>query len=114
MVAGWISTRNRISRSVRAPRVASAHAGYYVYIVECADGTYYTGWTTDVARRLGLHNSSRGAKYVRGRHPVELVYVEEHSSYRQALRAECSIKKLTRAQKRQLVRRDDGGSVRNV
>ena len=49
---------------------------YYTDIVRCADHTLYTGWTTDLKRRLALHNSGRGAKYTRSRRPVTLVYVE--------------------------------------
>ena len=50
----------------------------YVYIVECADGSYYTGWTTDLRRRLAAHNAGRGSRYTRIRRPVKLVYSEEH------------------------------------
>lgn len=53
---------------------------YYVYLLRCADGTLYTGFTNDLARRLAAHNAGRGAKYTRGRRPVELVYWESFSN----------------------------------
>ncbi|MGC8780670.1 MAG: GIY-YIG nuclease family protein, partial [Anaerolineae bacterium] len=49
----------------------------FVYVVRCADGTYYTGWTTDLARRIAQHNAGRGGAYTRSRRPVTLVYREE-------------------------------------
>ncbi len=71
----------------------------YVYIVECRDGTLYTGWTVDVAKRLDQHNRGNGAKYTRSRHPVTLRYFEAHDAKADALKRECAIKKLTRTQK---------------
>lgn len=68
-------------------------------MVECRDGTLYTGWTTDVARRVAAHSAGRGAKYTRGRAPVRLVYAEACAGKSAALRREAAIKKLTRAQK---------------
>ena len=61
---------------------------YYVYLLRCADGTLYTGFTNDLARRLAAHNAGRGAKYTRGRRPVELVYWESFSNKSSALRRE--------------------------
>ncbi|PIW58527.1 MAG: hypothetical protein COW13_05070 [Candidatus Omnitrophica bacterium CG12_big_fil_rev_8_21_14_0_65_50_5] len=79
------------------------HRGpYCVYIVQCADGTYYTGYTNDLAGRLALHNSGRGAKYVRSRLPVALVYTKQYRYHKKALQAERDIKKLTRSQKEKL------------
>ena len=75
----------------------------YVYIVECSDGSLYTGWTTDVENRLDMHNSGKGAKYTRSRRPVTLVYCEELTSKEDALKREAQIKKLTREKKRQLI-----------
>ena len=75
-----------------------------VYIARCADGTYYTGATTDLAARLALHNAGGGAKYVRGRTPIAVVYVQPCRTYGQALRIERTVKRLTRQQKRQLIR----------
>lgn len=76
---------------------------YYVYILQCGDGTYYTGSTTDLERRLAAHAGGRGAKYTRGRGPLRLVYREEVESWPAALRREAAIKKLTRAQKIALI-----------
>ena len=87
---------------------ASAKGGqlktkHYVYILECADGTYYTGWTTDLAHRVATHNAGKGAKYTRARLPVKLVYSEEFDEKIPAQQREYSIKQLTRAQKEALV-----------
>ncbi len=76
---------------------------HYVYIVECVDGTYYTGYTTEVKRRIKEHNQGEAAKYTRGRRPVELKYQESCASRSQALKRECEIKKLSRAGKERLI-----------
>lgn len=78
----------------------------YVYILRCADGTLYTGSTTDLDRRLAVHNSGKGAKYTRSRRPVELIYHEELENWSAALRREAAIKKLTREEKLGLVERN--------
>jgi putative endonuclease len=78
-------------------------ASYYCYIVECANGTYYTGWTTDPVRRTRQHNLGRGAKYTRQHRPVLLVYVEAQADRGQAQRRELAIKKLNRSQKQKLI-----------
>jgi putative endonuclease len=78
--------------------------GYYCYMVECADGTYYTGWTTDPERRVEEHNAGRGALYTKFRRPVELIYLEEVIDRSAAQRREYIIKKLTREKKVNLVR----------
>lgn len=72
---------------------------WYVYILECGDGTLYTGITDDVQRRLRLHRSGKGAKYTRGRQPLELRFQETCGSYSEALRREAQIKKLPRKEK---------------
>ena len=73
---------------------------YFVYMVECADGTLYTGIATDVAKRIVEHNTSpRGAKYTRSRRPVSLLYSEEFPDRATASAAEYQIKKLPRAEK---------------
>lgn len=79
---------------------------YWVYILRCGDGTLYTGSTNDVERRAAAHNSGRGAKYTRGRGPVEVVYREELADKSAALRREREIKGLTRAGKLALIARD--------
>lgn len=75
----------------------------YTYILKCSDGSYYTGWTTDLERRVREHNSGRGAKYTRGRRPVKLIYQESFSDKGSAMRREYEIKKLNRAQKESLL-----------
>ncbi len=82
----------------------SPGVGYYCYMVECADGTYYTGWTTDPERRVKEHNAGRGALYTKFRRPVELIYLEEVTDRSTAQRREHKIKKLTREKKVDLVR----------
>lgn len=78
---------------------------FYVYIVKCSDWTYYTGYTNDLKKRIVEHNNSkRGAKYLRGRLPVKLVYIKEYSYYKRAIAGERSIKGLTHKQKEELVR----------
>lgn len=71
----------------------------FVYMLRCKDGSLYTGWTNDLEHRLAMHSSGRGAKYMRGRGPLELVYSEELPDKEAALRRECAIKKLRREQK---------------
>jgi putative endonuclease len=77
----------------------------FVYILECADGTLYTGWTTDLERRLKAHNAGRGARYTRSRRPVTLVYREEVADRSTALRREAAIRRLRRSAKLELIRR---------
>ena len=75
----------------------------YVYIVRCADGTLYTGWTNDIQKRMKAHNQGKGAKYTRSRRPVKLLYWEEYSDRGEALRREAAIKKMSRKQKEELI-----------
>ena len=77
---------------------------WYVYILRCTDGTLYTGSTDDVTRRVAVHNSGKGAKYTRGRTPVEVVYTEECESYSAALKREYAIKQLSRQEKLNLIK----------
>lgn len=76
---------------------------HYVYVLECADGSLYTGYTTDPERRVGEHNDGEGAKYTRGRTPVELVYTERFESRSAAMSREYAIKQLSRVQKVALI-----------
>ena len=76
---------------------------YYVYLLRCGDGTLYAGFTNDLARRLAVHNTGRGAKYTRSRLPVELVYWENFSNKSSALKREYAIKRLSRAEKLSLI-----------
>lgn len=76
----------------------------FCYILHCADGTFYTGWTTDLERRLKTHNAGRGAKYTKLRRPVTLVYSEELATRSLAQKRELAIKKLTRSKKIGLIK----------
>ena len=76
---------------------------HYVYILLCADGTFYTGYTTDPERRTKVHNSGKGARYTRSRVPVELIYTEEFEDKSDAQKREYAIKQLTRTEKEQLI-----------
>ena len=75
----------------------------YVYLLRCADGTLYCGWTTDLAARVKAHNSGRGAKYTRSRLPVELVYFETSEDRHDALSREWHLKRLRREEKLALI-----------
>ncbi len=75
----------------------------YTYIVKCADGTLYCGWTNRLAERVAAHNAGKGAKYTRSRRPVELVYYEMFETKEEAMRREVQIKRLGRAAKMELI-----------
>lgn len=84
---------------------------YHLYLLECADGTFYAGITVDLARRVSEHNSSRrGAKYTRGRRPVRLVYTKKFRDRAEATRAEIQIKKLSRQEKLNLLKNKTASS----
>ena len=76
---------------------------WYLYILRCGDGSLYTGITTDVEKRFRAHQSDKGAKYTRGRGPLEIVYREECGDHSQALKRELAIKALTRQEKEALL-----------
>jgi putative endonuclease len=76
---------------------------HFVYVVRCRDDTLYTGYTTDVERRVREHDAGEGAKYTRGRTPVELVHVERFDSKSRAMSREYEIKQLSRSRKEDLV-----------
>jgi len=78
---------------------------HYVYVIECSDGSFYTGYTTDVQRRVAEHDDGEGAKYTRGRTPVELLHTESFESRSAAMRREAEIKGFSRGRKERLVRR---------
>ncbi len=84
----------------KMPRGANKHI---IYIVRCADSTYYTGYTTDLHRRLTEHNQGKGARYTRGRLPVKLVYKEEYKTKSAAMKREYEIKQLTRKGKEEII-----------
>lgn len=77
----------------------------YVYILKCSDGTLYTGYTNDLKKRLKIHNIGKGAKYTRGRLPVELIYYEEFETKSEATKREYHIKQLTRAEKIKIIQK---------
>ena len=79
-------------------------SNWYLYILRCKDDTLYTGITTDVEKRLEAHRSGKGAKYTRGRGPLELVYRESCGSHSDALKREHQVKMLTREEKQNLIR----------
>ena len=76
---------------------------WYLYIVECRDGTFYTGITTDIKKRIDAHNSGRGAKYTRGRGPVKLMHLRRYKDRSAATKAEYKIKKLKRGKKLRII-----------
>lgn len=80
-------------------------AHYYMYVVECADGSWYTGYTDDVGRRVAAHNAGRGARYTRSRRPVTLLASAEFPTRGMAMSAEWHFKRLTRDQKEGLLAR---------
>lgn len=83
----------------------------YVYLLRCADGTLYCGWTTDLEARLQAHNSGHGAKYTRSRRPVTLAYAEACADEHEARSREWHLKRLTRAQKLALISAQQGAPV---
>lgn len=80
----------------------SGEAAAWAYLVRCADGSLYAGWTTDTARRTAAHNAGRGAKYTRARRPVALAYREPCASRGEAMRREAALKRLPKAGKEAL------------
>jgi len=83
----------------KAPRGA-----YWAYMVQCKYGTFYAGWTNDLRKRIAAHNNGTGAKYLRGKGPVKLVYKKKYSTVQKAQAQERLIKRLTRKKKEALVR----------
>ena len=89
---------------IRAMREKIIRTGqFFTYILQCKNGTYYTGYTNNLEKRITLHNSGRGAKYTRDRRPVKLVYAKQYTYYKCALNAERKIKTLAKKQKQRLV-----------
>lgn len=76
----------------------------YTYILRCGDGSFYTGWTNNLGKRLEAHNAGRGGRYTRSRLPVKLVYYESFDTKNEAMRREAAIKKLTRQEKEKLIK----------
>lgn len=80
---------------------------HYTYIVECSDGTYYTGYTNDIKKRIIAHNEGKGAKYTYSRRPVTLKYLENYKTKSQAMSREYAIKKLSRTEKEALFMKEE-------
>ena len=78
----------------------------YTYIVECSDGSFYTGWTNDLEKRIKAHNEGKGAKYTKCRRPVVLVYYEKFQTKEEAMSREWAIKHMTREQKKRMIGSD--------
>jgi len=85
---------------------------FFVYIVQCKNGNYYTGYTSNLAKRIEDHNTGRGAKYLKGKGPIKLLFAKEFKYYRIALRWERDIKKLPRKQKELLISEYRNGKCR--
>ena len=75
----------------------------YTYIVQCKDGSLYTGWTNNLEKRIKAHNEGKGAKYTKARRPVKLIYYEEFSSKEEAMRREYEIKHMSRKEKETII-----------
>lgn len=80
------------------------HGQYYVYMVECNNAAYYTGYTSNLKKRIETHNQGRGAKYLRGKLPVKLIFARKYRYYKNALNAERKLKTFTRKAKEKLVK----------
>ena len=83
--------------------VSQREAGAYTYMLECSDGTLYTGYTVDLGHRLAMHNAGKASRCTRSRLPVKLVYYESFATKSEAMKRECAIKKLTRKEKLALI-----------
>ena len=83
----------------------------YTYMLRCKDGTLYTGWTTDLEKRVQAHNDGKGAKYTKSRTPVSLVYVEVFETKQEALRRESAIKKMSRSDKLKLIQENKSDQI---
>ena len=86
----------------------------YMYVVECCDGSYYTGYTTDVKKRITVHNRGKGAKYTRARLPVKLIYAQGFESKEEAMSAEALFKRKTRPQKINYLKDNQDKNLANI
>lgn len=80
---------------------------HYFYVLECADTSYYAGYTNHLERRVNLHNQGKGAKYTRGRTPVSLIYYETFDTKREAMQAEYRFKQLSRQSKQKWMKKEE-------
>ena len=83
------------------------------YLLRCADGTYYCGWTNCIQKRLAAHNAGTGSKYTRARLPVTLAYLERLATRKEAMQREAAIKRMTRAEKEKLIQSACAGSAKS-
>ena len=83
--------------------IAEQKRRYYTYMVRCSDGSYYTGYTTDLGKRVASHNAGSGAKYTKSRRPVQLIYSETYETKHDAMSREAKIKQLSHREKEQLI-----------
>jgi len=81
---------------------------HYIYVLKCNDGSFYTGYTTNLEKRVNTHNNGKGAKYTRGRLPVRLVYSKEFPTKSEALKAEYAFKQWSRNKKEQFLFKKEG------
>lgn len=95
-------SRNLAEKLIK--NMPESQASWWIYIVQCADRTFYTGCSPDVPKRILAHNSGKGAKYTRSRLPVSLIYTEQYTTQSEALKREAVIKKMTRKEKENLIR----------
>ena len=102
----WTLDKKKVLNAVKD--ITEPYSPYFVYIIECADGTLYTGSAKDVEARFEKHKSGAGAKYTKAHVPEKIVYVEELRSKRKALQREYEIKQLSRAQKLELIKNTNG------
>lgn len=77
----------------------------YTYVLRCGDGSLYTGWTNNLEKRVAAHSAGRGAKYTKAHLPVELTYYEEFETQHEAMQREAAIKRLTKQEKEELVKK---------
>lgn len=98
----WLKSATAVNSKRRRAKFIRK-GNFHVYILECADKTYYTGYTPYLEKRIELHNNGKGAKYTRGRLPVKLVWSREYKYYRKAFLEEKRIQSLTRKEKEELV-----------
>lgn len=99
-----VDKKKVIRKSPNKKDVTSQTQAYaYTYIVECGDGSLYTGWTNHLEERMRSHNEGKGAKYTRSRLPVRLIYYEEYATKQEAMKREYAIKQLTRKDKLVLI-----------
>lgn len=98
-----VEQMKRIGQMEQIEQIEQKDQKNYVYIVECRDGSLYTGWTNHLQERIQAHNQGKGAKYTKSRRPVKLVHVECFATKEEAMRREYAIKQLPRRKKQMLI-----------